>query len=482
MSRQFMALAVLAASLACGAARPTLALDCNPETPKSSDFRVDISRATAWQPRGGQAKVVIETATDTVKNLSVVACFRWSGHENGAWESSPLVQLAEMTGDTPKKAVWAVTVPASGVKGTPTVPASGLVRLRSDWWDRLWLGRDGIATDYGDDALDYDAARAVPVADLKIIVTKNETGKPATVVAVETRPLGITSLWTAAILTAVCVAVGLLLLRVWARARRVPGDGLLLPIITARDGSASLSQFQIMMWTLLFAAGAIYVMGLSGSLIDIPEGALVLLGISGLATVGTKVKEASAPKPPAPPAPPPSTATVRPGAVGGFTIANVTDNGVTLSWTAPTLVAGADVQAYIVSYTRAGFADWKVAGGAVQANQFNVVGLLSDTEYRFSVAASNAAGQGPPAEGAARTRQRVPITTRPSWSDLVGTAEHPGEIDVTRVQMLVFTLVAAGFVAIKLFNSYTIPEIPSGILILMGISNGTYLGAKFADR
>ena len=59
------------------------------------------------------------------------------------------------------------------------------------------------------------------------------------------------------------------------------------------------------------------------------------------------------------------------------------------------------------------------------------------------------------------------------------TPEHPGEIDVTRVQMLLFTLVAAGFVAIKLFTSYVIPDIPQGILILMGISNGTYLSAKF---
>jgi hypothetical protein len=62
---------------------------------------------------------------------------------------------------------------------------------------------------------------------------------------------------------------------------------------------------------------------------------------------------------------------------------------------------------------------------------------------------------------------------------LVVTPTHPGEIDVTRVQMLFFTLISASFVGIKLFNSYMIPDIPDGFMLLMGISNGVYLSAKF---
>ena len=46
--------------------------------------------------------------------------------------------------------------------------------------------------------------------------------------------------------------------------------------------------------------------------------------------------------------------------------------------------------------------------------------------------------------------------------------------------MLFFTLIAAGFVGINLFNSYMIPDIPDGLMLLMGISNGVYLSAKFA--
>jgi hypothetical protein len=37
--------------------------------------------------------------------------------------------------------------------------------------------------------------------------------------------------------------------------------------------------------------------------------------------------------------------------------------------------------------------------------------------------------------------------------------------------MLFFTLISAGFVALKLFNSYVIPDIAGGFMLLMGISN-----------
>jgi hypothetical protein len=64
-------------------------------------------------------------------------------------------------------------------------------------------------------------------------------------------------------------------------------------LISTREGYASLSQFQIMLWSFLFGAGAVYVMGLSGGLINIPTGALVLLGIAGATTVGAKIKTAN---------------------------------------------------------------------------------------------------------------------------------------------------------------------------------------------
>jgi hypothetical protein len=38
--------------------------------------------------------------------------------------------------------------------------------------------------------------------------------------------------------------------------------------------------------------------------------------------------------------------------------------------------------------------------------------------------------------------------------------------------MLFFTLIAASFVSVRLFNSYEIPVVPDGFLWLMGLSNG----------
>lgn len=67
----------------------------------------------------------------------------------------------------------------------------------------------------------------------------------------------------------------------------------------------------------------------------------------------------------------------------------------------------------------------------------------------------------------------------PRWSDLVVTGDRLREVDVTRVQMLLFTLIAAIFVSIKRLNENQIPDIPAGILTLIGTSNGVYLTAKF---
>ncbi len=53
-------------------------------------------------------------------------------------------------------------------------------------------------------------------------------------------------------------------------------------------------------------------------------------------------------------------------------------------------------------------------------------------------------------------------------------------IDVTRVQMLFFTLITAAFVVLTVGSTYEIPPIPDGFMTLMGISNGVYLGSKFA--
>jgi hypothetical protein len=51
-------------------------------------------------------------------------------------------------------------------------------------------------------------------------------------------------------------------------------------------------------------------------------------------------------------------------------------------------------------------------------------------------------------------------------------------VDITRVQMLPFTLLCAGFVVVTVAVTYVIPEISPSYQILLSISNGVYLGRK----
>jgi len=148
-----------------------------------------------------------------------------------------------------------------------------------------------------------------------------------------------------------------------------------------RSGRASLSAFQILLWSLLIAASAIYVMALSGNLINITPGTLVLLGIAGAAGLITAAAAGS-------------------GQTG------------------------------------------QTQGGAQQS------------------------------QPSLQPQNKRP----PRWADLV--RDDTDNPEVTRLQMLFFTVVSAAFVAVQVLNNYVIPDIPSGYQILMGISNGIYVGRK----
>jgi hypothetical protein len=67
----------------------------------------------------------------------------------------------------------------------------------------------------------------------------------------------------------------------------------------------------------------------------------------------------------------------------------------------------------------------------------------------------------------------------PQWSDLVTDTDRATEIDVTRVQMLFFTMISASFVALRILVDGFIPEVGPTYVQLMRLSNGLYLTAKF---
>ena len=63
----------------------------------------------------------------------------------------------------------------------------------------------------------------------------------------------------------------------------------------------------------------------------------------------------------------------------------------------------------------------------------------------------------------------------PEWLDLFQTEGRP---DLYKVQMALFTTLAAVFVTIKIYGNLEFPVLPEGLLMLIGISNGVYLTAK----
>ena len=141
---------------------------------------------------------------------------------------------------------------------------------------------------------EYAGLYLVPLADVRVLVVNkgadgNSRGRRRVARRRRLQPVlggaprGVT----------VLAAFGLLSLISHRRLKRL-GLGDLDPvirIIATPDGYASLSQFQMLVWTFVVAGSAVYVMVLSGELIEVTSGTLILLGISGAVTVGTQLHD-----------------------------------------------------------------------------------------------------------------------------------------------------------------------------------------------
>jgi len=314
-----------------------------------TQVKASIDPLTHWQPRSGNIRITLEsTGSANLADSNLSVYFRWRTKTNtGEWTRTPNLHVVDL--QNAKKLTVAAQIPE-----LPPAPSSGLLG---------WI--------FGDDNGVGEFLGLVPVADVWISARANHgTGDAALADVVES--IGITNTWAA-----LGAAFGAILLLGWFLKGFKPiglkGSNLLLQMIETRGGRASLSQFQIVLWTFVIGAATAYVIVLSGNLIPLTEGTLALLGISGLATLGSQL----APR---------------------------------------------------------GTADPAAAGSA----------------------AKDAAA--------------------PSWRDLIAC---DGEIDVTRLQMLFFTVLIAAFVSVHVIDSFQIPEIPPSFLGLMGLSNGVYLLNKF---
>ena len=313
----------------------------------------DNAQQKSWQPRGGEVEFTLRSFVSLPPDAQVLVCFRWKTEPDGA---DPYIETRPSRLDRSSDGLV--------LKVTTTVPY--LAGFSNDSGARL-----------------HKRLGFVPLADVRILALSKDNAP----VADASTAIGVPSKALAVVLALVTIAFAsgiLYLVGTWRLTHpKIQQANWMLRIIATPSGRASLSQLQIVLWTLVVAGSAVYVMAASGELIQISNGTLVLLGIAG----------------------------------------------------AP--------------------------------------GIASQAHSQGQEAAAAAAGTPPPE------------ITAPRWSDLLmsDTAQgEAGEIDVARMQMLMFTLIAAVFVAAKVFVSFVIPDIPDGFQILMGISNAVYVGAKVAQK
>ncbi|MGP0085301.1 MAG: hypothetical protein ACLP0B_17010 [Steroidobacteraceae bacterium] len=377
-------------------------------------FTASIVQATGeslqrkrWQPQGGVIQFTIRSFAAIPERASFFVCFRW--------------------------------------KTTAPEDKGNYVQVRPDRLDRnndgtTWTVTTTIPVNFPEPPpgrVVDTALPLVPLADIRIVALKEDKTLAADVATT----IGITHPWLAIFYAVATIVIALVVLSIVADWRlKHPGIKNArwpLRIISTPSGYASLSQLQIVLWTLVVAASAVYVMALSGDLIEITNGTLVLLGIAGAAALGAKAHSES--------------------------------RNSKAQAEAATKQRDAD-QAKIEAATKA------IEASATQAEKDTANRVMAETEDKA---------------GAARARAKdlvdPPGKQTPRWSDLIvneythvdGTVSR--EIDVARFQMLLFTLITAAFVLMNVVTTYVIPEIPTGFLTLMGISNGVYLGAKVAQ-
>ncbi|HLY05936.1 MAG TPA: fibronectin type III domain-containing protein [Rhizomicrobium sp.] len=573
-----------------------------------SKLLVELANGTIWQPRDGRIRFTVRARDDAspsaIDKLQLRVCFGWPlkycngsglcGIKAGTGQNVLVAQDREtyhLTYD-----LEPVDRDANSVTYETALPAA------------LWRSRNPTPPDFADVVMDYyhravhqpsyvyDGLGLVPSVDMHLVgssIGQTDPSVDPNLLDASVR-VGLSFRFMAFVIALAAIAIVWRFLWICGRDRRVPG-GWLLSIIANSDGYASLSQFQLVLWTTVIGAGAVYVISLSGTLISIPDQALALLGISGFSALLAAIKKTqdkknppagAGPARPAEPTSPPVLA-----AVQSLRVLSTGANDVFLIWLPP--AAGSPVETYRVTWTELTPLPQQSAQGMGQAvaaapqtgnaeardTFVQVAGLKPQTSYEFTVrAASGPTNVGPAAvvqtETAAQAANRPPpkigelraalvysdnaidlnwladndpdhyviqysragqsawetwpetidagafrtfvggrcriarlaartpyqfrlfgvrdgiqgafssaiaITTgqrTPRWSDLV-VWDGVGEIEITRVQMLVFTAIAAAFVAIKIIDQSVIPELPNSIVLLMGLTNGVYVGGKY---
>jgi hypothetical protein len=104
-----------------------------------------------------------------------------------------------------------------------------------------------------------------------------------------------------------------------------------------------------------------------------------------------------------------------PGAPSAVAATNITANGITCSWTAPS-VAGSGL-VYLVQYRVVGQSTWMTAASNVAATTINIINLTAATTYQIQITASDINGVGPPSNVvSAQTTSGSALVTSITWN------------------------------------------------------------------
>jgi len=377
-----------------------------------------------WQPIGGEIQFTVKSFVVIPPDASVIVCFRWKRIQEN------------------KKDFIESKSPDGKRDFIETRPS----RLDRDGDGKLLKVTITVPDSLGPPPNDVESTLPfVPLAEVRILAIDNKNKVTAADVPTA---IGITYRLAALAFAIATVILGFVVLYIAASWRlKHPGilqANWLLRIISTPSGFASLSQLQIVLWTFVVAASAVYVMSLSGQLIEITNGTLVLLGIAGAAGVVAKVHSEA--------------------------------QGATAE--AAATKAAADKAAIDIIATQKAREVVAAPADPVAAAQNNLAATGAATKAEIANAT----------RARADALKNPPATQIPRWSDLIVTesVKDDGtvtrEIDVARFQLLLFTLIIAAFVLMNVLTTYVIPEISTGFQTLMGISNGVYLGSKVAQR
>jgi hypothetical protein len=116
-------------------------------------------------------------------------------------------------------------------------------------------------------------------------------------------------------------------------------------------------------------------------------------------------------------------------------------------------------------------------------------GFLGDINTNLLALMGISAGSSIGAKAIKTVQQPVPPKKKPQklkTKGLLSQEKAPGELSIAKLQMFAWTLVSliiyVAIVAVNLStNNPVLPDIGSGLLVLMGISHASYIGNKIAD-